>query len=99
MGSTGLELRQLRVFLAVLDAAGYSRAAAAMGLSQSTVSEAVASLERALGVPLLRREGRRVVPTGPGEILRGFALKLVSLAAEAAAATRLAFDEARPQLV
>jgi len=93
-----LELRQLRVFLAVVEVAGYSRAATALGLSQSTVSEAIASLERTLGATLLRREGRRVVPTDPGEVLRGFAQKLVALAAEAAAKTSMAADTATPQL-
>jgi DNA-binding transcriptional LysR family regulator len=94
-----LELRQLRVLLAVLDSGGYSRAASALTLAQSTVSETIASLERSLGAPLLRREGRSVFPTEAGEVLVGYARKLVALAAEAAAKTRLAHDHARPPLV
>ncbi|MEV7195161.1 LysR family transcriptional regulator [Streptomyces sp. NPDC093510] len=48
---------QLRAFLAVVDAGGFSAAAAELGLSQSAVSHAVASLERELAAPLLVRSG------------------------------------------
>ncbi|HET7452873.1 MAG TPA: LysR family transcriptional regulator, partial [Thermoanaerobaculia bacterium] len=41
-----LELRHLRVFVAVVDQGGYTRAAETLGVSQSTVSEALAALER-----------------------------------------------------
>ncbi|QEV20446.1 LysR family transcriptional regulator [Streptomyces alboniger] len=46
---------QLRAFLAVVDAGGFSAAADGLGMSQSAVSHAVASLERELGGPLLIR--------------------------------------------
>ncbi|MCF3121469.1 LysR family transcriptional regulator [Streptomyces arenae] len=48
---------QLRAFLAVVDAGGFSAAAAELGMSQSAVSHAVASLERELAAPLLVRSG------------------------------------------
>ncbi|RFC70017.1 LysR family transcriptional regulator [Streptomyces sp. AcE210] len=65
-----VNLSQLRAFLAVVDAGGFSAAAAELGLSQSAVSHAVASLERELTAPLLVRAtpvrttalGERVVP-------------------------------------
>ncbi|MGY5077746.1 LysR family transcriptional regulator [Streptomyces nigrescens] len=50
-----LNLPQLRAFLAVVDAGGFSAAAAELGMSQSAVSHAVASLERELTAPLLIR--------------------------------------------
>ncbi|MFC9616866.1 LysR family transcriptional regulator [Streptomyces sp. NPDC056938] len=50
-----VNLSQLRAFLAVVDAGGFSAAAAQLGLSQSAVSHAVASLERELTAPLLVR--------------------------------------------
>jgi DNA-binding transcriptional LysR family regulator len=50
---TTLELRHLRVPLAVVENGGYTGAARALGVAQSTVSEAVAALERALGAPVL----------------------------------------------
>ncbi|WP_407286076.1 LysR family transcriptional regulator [Streptomyces sp. BP-8] len=65
-----VNLAQLRAFLAVVDAGGFSAAAAELGLSQSAVSHAVASLERELTAPLLVRAtpvrttalGGRVLP-------------------------------------
>ncbi|MFE0189982.1 LysR family transcriptional regulator [Streptomyces sp. NPDC058989] len=65
-----VNLAQLRAFLAVVDAGGFSAAAAELGLSQSAVSHAVASLERELTAPLLVRAspvrttalGERVLP-------------------------------------
>ncbi|MEV6149781.1 LysR family transcriptional regulator [Nonomuraea sp. NPDC052129] len=50
-----VNLPQLRAFLAVVDAGGFSAAAAELGMSQSAVSHAVASLERELTAPLLVR--------------------------------------------
>ncbi|MCR8573432.1 LysR family transcriptional regulator [Streptomyces sp. Isolate_219] len=50
-----LNLPQLRAFLAVVDTGGFSAAAAELGMSQSAVSHAVASLERELTGPLLIR--------------------------------------------
>ncbi|MFF3640675.1 LysR family transcriptional regulator [Streptomyces sp. NPDC002564] len=52
-----VNLPQLRAFLAVVDAGGFSAAAADLGLSQSAVSHAVAALERELAAPLLVRGG------------------------------------------
>lgn len=53
-----LELRHCRALVAVADHGGPTRAAAALGVSQSTVSEALLALERAVGTPLLARGGR-----------------------------------------
>ncbi|GAU66901.1 transcriptional regulator [Streptomyces sp. NBRC 110611] len=50
-----VNLPQLRAFLAVVDAGGFSAAAVELGMSQSAVSHAVASLERELAAPLLVR--------------------------------------------
>ncbi|MGI8509585.1 MAG: LysR family transcriptional regulator [Gemmatimonadaceae bacterium] len=53
-----LEIRQLRAFLAVVAHGSVSGAAVALGLAQSTVSEALAALDRAVGVQtILRRRG------------------------------------------
>lgn len=78
-----LELRHLRVLLAVYDHGGYTRAARALGVSQSTVSETVAALERALGTALVRRAGTRVALTPAGEALLGPAREMLGLAARA----------------
>jgi DNA-binding transcriptional LysR family regulator len=66
-----MELRsdRLQVLVAVNDAGGFSRAAATMGLSQSSVSQAVAALERDVGEPLFTRAGRGVRLTVAGRAL------------------------------
>lgn len=56
--SSTLEVRQLRAFLAVVAHGSVSGAAVGLGLAQSTVSEALAALDRAVGAQtILRRRG------------------------------------------
>jgi DNA-binding transcriptional LysR family regulator len=62
-----VELRHLRALVAVVDAGGFTDAAADLGVSQPAVSRGVAALESALGVRLLRRTSREVVLTAAGE--------------------------------
>ena len=67
----GVEARQLRAFVALVDRGSVTAAADALGLAQSTVSESLLSLERALGAPLTVR-GRRaadVLLTPAGQAL------------------------------
>ncbi|MFE5916383.1 LysR family transcriptional regulator [Streptomyces sp. NPDC056468] len=65
-GATDLELRQLRCLVAIVDEGTFTDAAIALGVSQAAVSRSLDSLERALGVRLLRRTSREVTPTGTG---------------------------------
>lgn len=64
-----MDLRRLRLFLAVVDGGGMTRAAEAMHVSQPSVSQAVRELEAELGTPLFHRVGRRLVLTAAGEAL------------------------------
>ncbi|MFF0287052.1 LysR family transcriptional regulator [Streptomyces sp. NPDC005262] len=61
-----VELRQLRCLVAIVDEGSFTDAALALGVSQAAVSRTLASLERALGVRLLRRTSREVTPTATG---------------------------------
>ncbi|MFJ4926095.1 LysR family transcriptional regulator [Streptomyces sp. NPDC088736] len=61
-----VELRQLRCLVAIVDEGTFTDAAIALGVSQAAVSRSLASLERALGVRLLRRTSREVTPTATG---------------------------------
>ena len=61
-----VEIRHLRALTAVVDEGGFTDAAAALDLSQATVSRTVAGLEEVLGVRLLDRSTRRVSPTPAG---------------------------------
>jgi len=63
------ELGDLAVFLAVAEERSFTRAAARLGTSQSSLSQAVRRLEERLGVKLLARTTRNVSPTEAGEQL------------------------------
>ena len=58
-----LKLRDLYILAAVVRRGGMAKAAIDLAMSQSAVSEAIASLEDALGVRLLDRSPRGVEPT------------------------------------
>ena len=78
-----MEFDQLRTMLAVLEHGSFTRAAEALGLSQSTVSFHIKGLEASLGRRLLDRGRDGVAPTAQGEILRRYAERIVGLRAEA----------------
>lgn len=56
-----INLKQLESFVATVEHSGFTAAAAALYLTQSTVSAHVSALEQTLGVPLLVRGARRPV--------------------------------------
>ncbi|MFI5045475.1 MAG: LysR family transcriptional regulator [Acidimicrobiia bacterium] len=66
-----MDLRKLRLFLAVVDEGGFTRAAETEFVSQPSVSQAVRELEHELGTPLFHRLGRGVVLTAAGDALVG----------------------------
>ena len=74
-----LELRHLRVFVAVIEAGAYTRAARSLGISQSTVSETLSALERCLGTALLRKAAKGPMLTPAGEALVPYARRLLAL--------------------
>jgi DNA-binding transcriptional LysR family regulator len=80
---TAIELRDLRILVAVVEAGGVTRAAGGLHLVQSAVSQAIARLERELDVTLLERRPDGVRPTAAGRELVGFAEMLLDTAARA----------------
>ncbi|MFT8777971.1 MAG: LysR family transcriptional regulator [Gluconacetobacter liquefaciens] len=63
------ELVDLNAFMAVAEEQSFTRAAAKLGTSQSTLSHTIRRLEARLNVQLLTRTTRRVSPTQAGERL------------------------------
>jgi DNA-binding transcriptional LysR family regulator len=61
-----MELRQVEYVVGVVDHGGFGRAAAALHVSQPSLSQGVARLEAELGLALFVRLGRRVEPTPAG---------------------------------
>lgn len=78
-----INLHHLRVFAAVAERRGFSRAAAALHISQPAVSKAVQQLERQVGVPLVERAGRASRLTAAGEQLAARARELFGVEAAA----------------
>ena len=64
-----VRLRDLETLVAVVQEGGMRKAAQALHLSQPAVSKAMRELEDALGLQLLERSARGVVPTNYGEAL------------------------------
>jgi DNA-binding transcriptional LysR family regulator len=76
-----LDLNRLEIFHAVATRRSFSAAALELSYTQSSVSEAVAGLERQLGVTLLDRSSRPVRVTPAGEIVLAHAEALLGQAA------------------
>jgi DNA-binding transcriptional LysR family regulator len=96
---TELELRQVRVFAAVVEAGTRTRAARALGISQSTVSETLGALERTLGVGLFRKAAKGMALTASGEILLGYARRMSALTSELVGALGDASTDVKATLV
>jgi len=73
-----MDVRQLEYFLAVVDHGGVTRAAAALYISQPSLSQALRGFERSIGVTLFRRDGRGMVLTPEGEALVGPARRVLA---------------------
>ncbi len=78
-----MEIRHLKMFLAVSEAGSFSRAAAVISVPQPVLSRQVKSLEEELGVELFYRNGRGVILTDAGRLLAGHAEVAVSTVARA----------------
>ena len=75
-----MNLNHLAIFHAVAQAGSMTRGAELLDVSQPAVSKQVRELERALGVSLFDRVGRRVRLNQAGETLADYARRLFALA-------------------
>ncbi|RRO16883.1 LysR family transcriptional regulator [Saccharopolyspora rhizosphaerae] len=66
-----MDARQLEYFLAIVDHGGFGRAAEKLHIAQPSLSQALAGLERELGVRLFHRIGRGAVLSDAGKELIG----------------------------
>ena len=80
-------LRQMRTFLAVVEAGSVSAAARLLNFTQPAASQQLRELERALSVRLLDRAAGKVIPTAAGQALLDPARRAQAAAADAIAAT------------
>lgn len=87
-----MELRHLRYFLMIAREGTISGAAAALHVSQPSLSRQMQELERDLGVRLFERGSRHVTLTEPGMRLRRRAEEIVDLVGRAEEESRLTAD-------
>jgi len=83
-----VDLNEMRLFSQVVKEQSFTRAARALGLPKSTVSERIARLEARLGVRLLQRSTRSVGPTEVGLVYYEHCARIVAEAEEADARVR-----------
>ena len=77
-----LEDFRLNVFMEVARHKSFTRAAAALGISQPAVSQNIAEIEKGLGVKCFERLHGETVLTAEGEVFKKHAEKMLALAAE-----------------
>ena len=79
MPTIDFNFRELEIFSKVVELESFSKAADSVFLVQAWVSERIASLEKKIGVRLLDRLGRKVVPTTAGELLYKHAILFLEM--------------------
>lgn len=75
--------KELQAFSVVAETGSFTEAARTLGLTQPAISKRIASLELALGMPLLDRVGKRVLLTTAGETLQQEASKVLAAITDA----------------
>ncbi len=70
-------LNDMALFVEVIHAKGFSRAADNLGIAKSTLSVRIAKLEKRIGLQLLNRTTRKVEPTEAGKIYYAKAIHII----------------------
>ncbi|MFD7712632.1 LysR family transcriptional regulator [Streptomyces sp. NPDC059786] len=89
----GMEIRQLRYFLAVAEERNFTRAAERLSMTQPALSRAIRELEKDVGSPLFLRTHRDVALTPVGEVMFEEAKALVTQVGHATSRVRRAAEE------
>lgn len=77
-----MNLRQLELFVKIVETKSFSQAAKELYISQPTVSSHIQSLEKEMNAILLIRKSKEVSITEKGQILYGYAKKMAALEEE-----------------
>jgi DNA-binding transcriptional LysR family regulator len=88
MSRVSFDPEVLRSFVQGVELGSFARAAERLNRSTSAVSAQLKRLEEQAGRPLLRKSGRGMALTETGEVMLGYARRLLELNDEAAAAVR-----------
>jgi LysR family transcriptional regulator, transcriptional activator of the cysJI operon len=74
-----MEDHRLKTFCLIVQTGSFSKAAAAKCMTQSAVSHLIKNLEEDIGVILLNRKGKNVIPTPAGKIFYEHAKQILKL--------------------
>ncbi|WP_420591639.1 LysR substrate-binding domain-containing protein [Bacterioplanoides sp.] len=85
MSQPNLSSELLRTFVTVVEQQGFIRAAESLHKTQSTVSQQMKKLEQELGVEIFQTSGRKRVLTHEGEMMLGYARRMLALQDDAIA--------------
>ncbi len=83
-----MEIRQLRYFACTFESGSITRAAAELSIVQSALSLQLNQLEKELGVRLLVRSSRGIVPTAAGQVFYQYVRAILRQLEQARTATR-----------
>ena len=84
--SDRLTFRGLRIFIALEESQSVAKAAQSLGMSKSSISQHITTLEQSIGITLFDRKQKPVVLTPAGQVLSAHAHRIVAMVAEAEAA-------------
>ncbi|NPV44171.1 MAG: LysR family transcriptional regulator [Firmicutes bacterium] len=73
-----MDFRQIEAFVHVVRLKSFSKAGEAMYLTQPTISAHINSLENELGIKLLDRSNKEIIPTKAGRIFFDYAVNLIN---------------------
>jgi LysR family nitrogen assimilation transcriptional regulator len=88
-----IEFRQLRYFVAIVDAGSLTRASALLNIAQPSLSQQMADLEATIGAKLLDRSVRGVTATASGQAVYRHAQTILHLREQTADVARGAGNE------
>ena len=77
-----ISMTQLQYLVAVQESPTWASAAAALGVSQSALSQGLAELQRRLGIELFSWNGRRRVPASSTEEVTEHARRILALTSD-----------------
>lgn len=79
MRRVNIDTQLLRSFVAVADTGGFGKAADSLNMTQPAMSQQMRRLEELIGRSLFAREGRKLVFTAQGDLLLGYARRILEL--------------------
>ena len=88
MSRTTFDLDALRSFVTGMELGSFAKASERLGRSTSAVSAQLTKLEDQAGTAIFRKAGRGLMLTEAGEVMLGYARRLIDLNDEAASAVR-----------